>query len=129
MDRPDTAALAAYILAGVAALSCAFAPNCPRWFRGWCAFAGAFLTAWSAWAVVINDWYLPDHWRLVPLAAPTCLIGATALTWLRHQRQLRGLLPVLPEIEEPPRPTRYPDDAPIGQMAPPHDPWKALYAS
>lgn len=129
MNRPDILAPVAYAVAGIAALSCAFAPGGHRWFRAWCVALGAAAVVLSGAAAFTDERFLPDRWRLVPLAVPALTLIGTVVGVIRRRRasDARG---TLPEIEEDPDgPEPYPTDPPLGELAVPHDPWKALYAS
>jgi hypothetical protein len=131
MDFPDTLAIVAYAVAGFVAVGCGLTRGPSIAFRISCVILGAFVALWPMWVVVTGHWYLPRYWRIVPLAVPMILLGNTIAAVVRERRirRVRELLSGAVETEPTQDGDGYPPQPPPGEVAAPHDPWKALYAS
>ena len=131
MDRSQIVVLASYAVGGLLVTGCAFAPGRSWVFRVWCVVLGGYVAAWPIWLMRAEDVDMPFRWRIGPLAVPLLLLLITLPGTIQRRRaRARHRFTPLPEIEEPdPEAGRYPADVPLGQMAPPHDPWRALYDS
>jgi hypothetical protein len=128
MDRSETVVLTAYAVAGLVVLGCAFAAGRTWVFRLWCVVLGVYVGTWPAWLLRAEDLDMPFAWRVGPLAVPVVLLLVT-LPGVIQRRRARAAAALLPEIEDEPEDDHYPAEVPIGQMPPPHDPWRALYDS